>query len=614
MPKYSIIIPVWNNLEMTAECVASIERNTKDYELIIIDNGSSPAYAGPGKIIRNEKNEGYPVACNQGIKEATGEIIVLLNNDTVVTPKWIEYLEKHFDKFDIVGPMADSISGVQQVDPNDLDLNLGQDERAEMIHALKNGESEPWHRIVFVCVAMKRSVIESIGALDEQFSPGNFEDDDFCLRAIEAGFRVGYAKDVLIFHKGMATFKSSNIEYEKLLMTNFHKFQAKWPTARYELLKAKNEEAVGKKSDKGRPRVSLVMIVKNEEKGIAEAIKSCLNFVHEVVIMVDDSTTDKTEAIARKFTNKIYNFKWDDDFAGARNRAQKLALGEWVIFVDGHEYVSDVGELEKFLRAECDALICSVEMENGLIFRSPRIIKREVQFVGAVHEKPICKSEKFLPGFKIKHDRFQKQSLASSAERAKQRDDMIPRHMEAQYKKNPADIRASFHLGMHAMTLQKFGEAVKWFKRYLKYSRNKGERWFVHFQMLQCQLARAKFYRARLCIYAMEVESPGRWETVKQSGIIWFMIGKYQKAIEDLVETFFQNTGEQLYRPMPRDDAGTWNLVGESYFRLGNLDKAYIAFDQAAKQCADQKKKIFFQQRAMLMRDMVKAGEMKVGN
>ena len=75
----SVIIPIYNQHELTQECVEAVRLNTQDYELILIDNGSIPPiekpYAGfvDVTLIRNELNLGFPAAVNQGIREAKGE-------------------------------------------------------------------------------------------------------------------------------------------------------------------------------------------------------------------------------------------------------------------------------------------------------------------------------------------------------------------------------------------------------------------------------------------------------------------------------------------------------------------------------------------------------------
>ena len=239
MPKYSIIIPVCGNEKVTRECIESVEKNTNDFEIIIIDNGSVPAFAWDGKVIYNIGNYGFPAAVNQGIKLAIGEVIVILNNDTIVTPNWLEHLTAHFDKFDMVGPVTNNISGPQQIE---LDVSLDKDNLnavAADIYSKNYEKAYAFHRLVFFCVAIKKEVFDKIGLLDEQFSPGNFEDDDFCLRAIEAGYRLGIAQDAFIYHIGSVTHKSLNLNVAELLEGNRVKFEAKWPSEKYLDLQSK---------------------------------------------------------------------------------------------------------------------------------------------------------------------------------------------------------------------------------------------------------------------------------------------------------------------------------------------------------------------------------------
>src|ERR1017187_6595766 len=100
----SVIIPCWNQVEYTRQCVAALLRHTRSiWELIVVDNGSTDGTAEyvanirdaaplPVTVIANTTNQGFPAAINQGLKCARGEYLVLLNNDVVVTDGWLEQL------------------------------------------------------------------------------------------------------------------------------------------------------------------------------------------------------------------------------------------------------------------------------------------------------------------------------------------------------------------------------------------------------------------------------------------------------------------------------------------------------------------------------------------
>jgi glycosyltransferase involved in cell wall biosynthesis len=100
----SIIVPCWNQLEFTRQCIVALRNHTRPpWELIVIDNGSTDgtgaylsgvqdAAAVPVAVIANGENRGFPAAVNQGLHQARGEFLVLLNNDVVVTDAWLDQL------------------------------------------------------------------------------------------------------------------------------------------------------------------------------------------------------------------------------------------------------------------------------------------------------------------------------------------------------------------------------------------------------------------------------------------------------------------------------------------------------------------------------------------
>ena len=98
----SIIILTYNQLEYTKICIESIRKftNPDSYEIIIIDNNSTDGTINWLKtqedvtVIYNNENLGFPKGCNQGIKIAKGDNILLLNNDTIVTPNWLSNMNK----------------------------------------------------------------------------------------------------------------------------------------------------------------------------------------------------------------------------------------------------------------------------------------------------------------------------------------------------------------------------------------------------------------------------------------------------------------------------------------------------------------------------------------
>lgn len=238
-PRVSIVIPVYNQLEYTKKCIESIIKYTHiSYEIIIVDNASedgtkkyleSLEYI---KIVRNDSNKGYPVAINQGLVEATGEYIILMNNDIVLTPNWLDGLIEVAEsdpKIGLVGPAINVVSGFQL----DLDAQYSDPNMAvEYSKKVRENRRRAWMetpRIAFVCTLIKRDVVKAIGGLDERFSPGNYEDDDYCLRANQAGYNLVIAWDTYIHHFGSKSFKANGEQlYADRLEKSKNKFVGKW--------------------------------------------------------------------------------------------------------------------------------------------------------------------------------------------------------------------------------------------------------------------------------------------------------------------------------------------------------------------------------------------------
>ena len=237
----SIIIPVYNQLRYTRKCLTSIQRHTTmSYEITVVDNGSTnstPEYLQCVERLRtitNPTNKGYIKACNQGMEVAEGRYVLLLNNDTIVTDGWLEGMmqcAKEDPKIGIVGPMTNYITG-PQLDTEANYTSIRQMYRYARKFALRNkGRWMDFPRITGFCMLIKREVIEQVGILDERFGVGNFDDDDYCLRAHLAGFRTVIVGDVFIHHFGSRTFLNSSVDYARLLERNRTLFIEKWHIA-----------------------------------------------------------------------------------------------------------------------------------------------------------------------------------------------------------------------------------------------------------------------------------------------------------------------------------------------------------------------------------------------
>lgn len=243
VPRASIVIVTYNNLALTRLCVESILDNTAhpNYELILIDNHSTdatPDYLATLaaqhphiRIILNSKNCGFAAANNQGLASATGDYLVLLNNDTIVPPGWLNRLVWHLQdsRVGMVGPVTNFVGNEAKLDVTYATWN-------EMI-LFARARGVTFHRksadiqmLAMFCVAMRRKVYAEIGPLDEQFGVGMFEDDDYAMRVRQKGYRILCALDTFVHHFGQAAFRHliQDGQYDSLFQENRSRYESKW--------------------------------------------------------------------------------------------------------------------------------------------------------------------------------------------------------------------------------------------------------------------------------------------------------------------------------------------------------------------------------------------------
>jgi GT2 family glycosyltransferase/Flp pilus assembly protein TadD/SAM-dependent methyltransferase len=241
----SIIMLTFNQLKYSQECVESIQKYTSDpYEIIFVDNGSKDGTVkwlrtlskrNPNcRLIENSKNLGFSRGCNQGIEASRGEYILLLNNDVVVSERWLGRMLECLNSAEdigIVGPMTNNISGPQKVPEIGYSSIDGLNAYAQIFGEKNRYRRVSYSRIVGFCMLFKRRLVEKIGLFDERFGSGNFEDDDYCLRASLAGYRNMIAGDAFIHHYGSRTFIGNRIDYGSSLSGNRKIFVEKWSGA-----------------------------------------------------------------------------------------------------------------------------------------------------------------------------------------------------------------------------------------------------------------------------------------------------------------------------------------------------------------------------------------------
>jgi len=236
----SIIIPIYNQHDMTQECIAAIldDPGIGDYEIILIDNGSFPIITPPFSgfvditVIRNEENRGFPIAVNQGIRAAKGDSILLLNNDVITPMGAINRLVAWLDEFSIVGPLTNYCAGRQQITLPNYRTKEEMDKEAVSLLSENKNVAEEVNWVIGFCMAFKKSLYEEIGEFDESLWPCSGEELEFCMEAKSRGHLVGIAYDVYVHHFGSQTFKdlegTGQVDYQEICTRNYKHLAKKW--------------------------------------------------------------------------------------------------------------------------------------------------------------------------------------------------------------------------------------------------------------------------------------------------------------------------------------------------------------------------------------------------
>jgi len=249
-PKVSIIVPVFNNLKLTLECLHSIHAYTDSrtpFEVIVSDDASTDASELvlsriPNLMyVRNETNLGFLMNCNHAVRVARGDFIVFLNNDTQVTRNWLVALTDVFAKSAKI-----AASGPKILYPNgrlqEAGVLISSDCSARLI-GLNDDPALPRYnfarRVDYcsgACLIVRRDLFTELGGFSERLRPAYCEDLDLGLRLRERGFETWYAPDATVLHHLSKTHDILGDSYKmQRIVSNTQKIAEQWQGAVDEL-------------------------------------------------------------------------------------------------------------------------------------------------------------------------------------------------------------------------------------------------------------------------------------------------------------------------------------------------------------------------------------------
>ena len=200
VPLVSIVILNWNGKEFTKRCLESIRKNTDypNYEVIVVDQGSKDgsielleAEFPEIRLLKNSQNVGFSAGNNLGFKNSNGKYVYMLNNDTEVMKGWLTNIVSAMENDEKI-----AAAGSVQINPEDFKKgNFIFEDSIEDVETAGGA-----------AMIIRKEAIDRIGELDAaHFSPIYGEENDWCYRASNAGYRIIQVKNSLVVHVGEAT-------------------------------------------------------------------------------------------------------------------------------------------------------------------------------------------------------------------------------------------------------------------------------------------------------------------------------------------------------------------------------------------------------------------------
>jgi O-antigen biosynthesis protein len=234
--KVDIVVLTWNQRQIIEDFIKSFFLHTSlPCRLIIIDNGSTDAtdkflLSLKGnefislEIVLNKDNKGFVAGMNQGIELSDAEYVCLANNDLIFTDYWLDEILSVFQK--------DPKVGVLNPNSNNLGIHPAPNESIDTLAARvrfdSSGKFMEMPFCIGFCMFIRREVIQKVGGLSLEFKPMFFEDTDYSLKALKAGYLIGAAKGAYVWHKQHGSFDTCDAMHQAYFDNSKAVFNSKW--------------------------------------------------------------------------------------------------------------------------------------------------------------------------------------------------------------------------------------------------------------------------------------------------------------------------------------------------------------------------------------------------
>lgn len=344
-------------------------------------------------------------------------------------------------------------------------------------------------------------------------------------------------------------------------------------------------------------KVSLCMIVKDEEEYLSKCLSSIYDIVDEMII-VDTGSSDKTVEIAKSFGAKVYYFKWNNNFSEARNESLKYATKDWILILDADDelYPEDREILKALLNSELDEKAIyyfetlsyygsCIENENISVNINPRLFKnnRGIHYEGEVHNQLVFDNGEYnviCDSIKIHHYGYLNERIVS-----KDKNERNIKILKEQIKQNPNDGFAYFNLGNEYSAANDIKRALEcYYKSYEDFDASRGYSFILILSIIISNYILGEYDEALKYISVGYKHFPKCTDLYFYESLIWNALNRPTlqiRALEKCVEI-----GEPPSEFKFLYGAGTFRAyyeLGNAYFKCKDYSKAYDNYVEAMK-------------------------------
>lgn len=606
-PKVSVVIPLHGGEEDIRICLDSLA-NCQDllHETIVVDDVSPDGAAGVAeaypfvKLMRNAENLGFAGTCNRGTEASTGDVVIYLNSDTAVPRAGLIRLVESLMESGSVGAAGPFTNNAGYEQPTFVTYtSLETMELFARDFAHRDAEDRDVPMLVGFCLAVRRSVLDELGLFDTRFGRGLFEDNDLVYRIQRAGYRCRLASRAFVHHKGSQSLGRMPESPSTLLARNMQVFHEKWrddiesgyashlPGQRAEPIVFNPDRSPEKRAKemarlKQQADVSLVMIVRDEERVLGECLKSVEGVFNQVVV-VDTGSNDRTCEIALEHGAELHEFPWTESFSEARNESLKHARGRWVFWMDADDTLPRQSA-ELLLRAAAMApedvvgFVVPVQFVEGgpggtrvdhvKLFRN----LPSLAFEGRIHEQILGSLRRTggniarLDGAVVLHSGYDTSEAGQAKKRL--RDERL---LKLDLEERPDHPFVLFNLGMTAHYTSGHPEAVEWLKRSIAAAEPTESHVRKAYALMGVSLREMGDLEGALQAFSAGLEAVGEDPELRfQSALVLTSLGRLEEA-------------RAQYLDMPTDVSGHFSSVDTGILgpkREHNLGAVCLAMER----------------------------------